>query len=156
MTSQANAPTLEGRPLMPHLDLIATGVVVVELDLELERTVDRTGVAVDVDDRDVVVGIARVVEEAAGVVEGCRLFLGLVQGAVTGVLFCVTSVIGTKDEQKAEAWSATRTALQLSTSPRASRASLGRWRAKAESERSATVPTKLCGKYIFRQVRYLL
>lgn len=70
-----------------------------------------------------------------------------VQGAVTGspmaapevtvVVVAGTSVIGTKDEQNAEALSAMRTALQSSTEPRASRLR-GTCRANVEAENNVT------------------
>lgn len=76
----------------------------------------------------VVEGALGVVEGAAGVVLNCRFFFlrALVQGAVTvtcvlaevpvWVAVDVTSVMGTNDEQKAEALSAIKSDLQESTS----------------------------------------
>jgi hypothetical protein len=79
----------------------------------------------------VVEGALGVVEGAAGVVDNCLFFLlAPVQGAVTvtfavpGAPFTVTvdvtSLIGTKELQKAEALRATSTALQTATLSRAS------------------------------------
>lgn len=102
----------------------AAGVV------EMARVVDGAAGVVDgaagvVDGaRGVVEGAAGVVDGAAGVVEPYCLFFffeGYVQAAVTvtcvlaavpvWVTVAVASLIGTKDEQKAEAFSATSTAL---------------------------------------------
>lgn len=86
-------------------------------------------------------------------------FSALVQGAVTvteandavpvWVTVEVTSVIGTKEEQKAEALSAIRIALQLSTSPRAARSARGTCRAKVE-ERRVAAPSTVCRRCIVR------
>ena len=114
----------------------------------------------------VVEGNFAVVDGAAGVVLSCRFFLyAFVQGAVTvtfvlaAVPVCVTvfvvSVIGTNEEQKADALSAMRMALQTSTllrasrSARASSSAAPMTAAVTDAERSARAPRTTFEKCIF-------
>jgi len=100
----------------------------------------------------VVEGARGVVEGAAGVVDNCLFFLlAPVQGAVTvtfavpGAPFTVTvdvtSLIGTKELQKAEALRATSTALQTATLSRASTSPRPMLAADVRREKEAKVAT---------------
>lgn len=107
----------------------------------------------------VVDGAFEVVDGAAGVVDSCRFFFffdcALIQGAVTVTLVTaevpvcvmveVTSLMGTKDEQKAEALRAIKIALQALTSSRASRCARGTCAnpAQVEDEKRAATVTKV-------------
>ena len=142
--SQAKTAICEGTPLIGQADVVVDAVVDFVVDAVVDLVVDFVvdfvvlgvvlgalgvvlGAAGVVDIFGVVLGAAGVVEGAAGVVESCRFFLAaLVQAAVTvvdagvpRVTVEVTSVMGTKLEQNAEALSAIRIASQLLTSFRA-------------------------------------
>lgn len=108
--------------------------------------------------------LLEVVLDVAVVVAGCLFLRALVHGAVTvtcGVVAAVPvweavdveSVIGTKDEQKADALSAIRMALQVSTSLRPTTFPRGRWTAAVDVERRAMAPMKECRRYILNQTR---
>lgn len=128
-------------PLIEHCDAV--------VDFVVEGVVDGVvlGVVLAVVFR-VVVGAAGVVVGAAGVVVAA-LFLWtlVVQEAPDFVVVVVLSVIGTKDEQKADAWSAISTALQDETLSRATR-SRWMWAADASGETMAVTRTKLSERYM--------
>lgn len=117
------------------VEVLAVVVETFVVDGALDVVVDALGVvegAAGVVDGalGVVDGALGVVDGAAGVVLGCLFFSAFVHGAVTVtsveaevpdcVTVDVTSLIGTKEEQKADALSAIRTASQAPTWSRAS------------------------------------
>lgn len=121
-------------PLIEHCDAV--------VDFVVEGVVD--GVVLGV----VLAVVFRVVVGAAGVVVAALfLWTSVVQEAPDFVVVVVLSVIGTKDEQKADAWSAISTALQDETLSRATR-SRWMWAADANGETMAVTRTKLSEKYM--------
>ncbi len=147
MMLHANVATAAGTPLMLHVDPVVDADVVEVLAVVVETfgvvvgalgVVDGAlgvveGAAGVVDGAlGVVVGTARVVvgTGAAGLVVNCLFFREFAHAAVTvicveaGLPDCVTvdvtSLIGTKEEQKADALSAIKTAAQVPTWSRAS------------------------------------
>lgn len=169
MISQAKVAALDGTPLIEHFVAVVVVVVAFEVVVLTLGVVDGAAgvvlmalvvdgaagvvlMALVVEGAAGVVLMALVVDGAAGVVDSCLFFCAFVQGAVTvtvvtaAVPVCVavvvTSVMGTKEEQKAEAFIATRMASQAATSLRSCRSARARWRAEARGANIVVATTK--------------
>jgi hypothetical protein len=116
ITEQPKLASWEFTPLIAHCGAAAVVEVVVDLEVVVLAVVVLVVVVLAVVVLAVVVfAVVVLAVVVLGVVFGCRLsFFAEVQEAVA-----VTSVIGTKELQNAEALRATRTALQLPTLSRA-------------------------------------
>jgi len=145
ITAHAKELIAEGRPLIEQLDEVVDAVV----ERVVEGVVVIFGVVEVVDEAfvvvDEIVAIDFVVDADVVVVSALFCF-AFVQAAVTvtvvyaevpvPVTVEVTSLMGTKDEQKADALKAIKTALHVSTSPRASKSARGICAAEAAKRRA--------------------